>query len=199
MWDEETIRAILASSVRYTFVSATTADGHDDSVEDVGIAGTGDESARDQGIRRRDPSGFDSRPLAGTEAAVVFNRGAASGGMMVGNGRRGGDPDIESGEAVVYSPKEPTCKVWFDKDGVLHIDAKAAKDVVVNAGTAKVALHGDSTAGHHHAHGSMTGTITGTANLSTGVVTGTCVLTAGNTANATDTINIPGTRRFKGA
>ena len=38
----------------------------------------------------------------------------------------------------------------FDADGVLHIDAKAAKDVVVNAGTAKVALHGDSTAGHTH-------------------------------------------------
>ena len=188
-WDEETelIRAMLSATVRYSTVAASSADGHDDAIKGFDEGGSGDEAARNVGVRRMYPAGFDARPVVGAEAVVVGVSGGASSGVMVGNGRHPDAQALAEGEAVAYAPAEPTCRIWFDKDGVLHIDAKAAKDVVINAGTAKVALHGDSTAGHTH-------TVTATVAAANGVIPA-----AVTTSSATDTINIPGTRRIKGA
>jgi len=132
-------------------------------------------------------AGFKSTPVVNASArgVIAFARNGIMNGAIIAE-TDGVDPGLAPGEAVIYSPTEPTCRVYFDKDGTLHIDAKAAQNVVVNAGTAKVALHGDSTAGHTHT-------------FSAAVAGGGGGSVSGTTGSSTDTINIPGTRRLRGA
>lgn len=51
--------------------------------------------------------------------------------------------DCEEGEAQVYSPKEPSCRIRIRATGSIEITAKSGQDVIVNGGTAKVGRVGD--------------------------------------------------------
>lgn len=139
-WEEENY--LLSRTSRYTTIRSTTADGHGDSVD-----GTGDDEQggdpRDMGVRRMTSPGWDARPVNGTEALVVFSQGGRSNAVLVGVARTGDTPAIDEGEAVGFAPGAPTCRILFDKNGVLHIDATNTKDVVVNGGSLLVARKTD--------------------------------------------------------
>lgn len=183
------LEAQLANLVRVAPLARASSSGEGDQIE--AAPGEGSDAAPAYTAKRFQHAGFKSRPVVDVNArgVMVFARGGSRNGAIVAEDD-GYDPGLAAGEAVIYSPKEHTCRVWFASDGVLHIDAKAAQDVVINAGTAKVALHGDATAGHTHSFGTLVGT------SATG---GAVTLNGGATGSATDTINIPGTRRLKGA
>lgn len=186
----ETLEAQLGRLVLVAPLLRASSTGEGDQVQAAAADGATPQLAYTG--KRFQHAGFKSRPLVdeSARAVIAFARNGITNGAIVAEDD-GHDPGLAAGEAVVYSPKEPTCRVWFDVDGVLHIDAKAAQDVVVNAGTAKVALHGDSTAGHTHAIPVLQVVNGGGTPIGTTAV--------GTTGSATDTINIPGTRRFKGA
>ncbi len=52
---------------------------------------------------------------------------------------------LDEGEAAVYSPSRPLCRIWLDKNGALHIDAESGQDIILNGGTLRVARASDTT------------------------------------------------------
>lgn len=89
------------------------------------------------------PVGFVSRPVASSTTEAVIFRDHDEIHVLLFLDKGGALHDCAEGEAQVYSPKEPTCRIRFGADGSLKIDSKSGQDVVLNGGTAKVGRVGD--------------------------------------------------------
>lgn len=189
------IREAAARVVRWSRVSSASATGDEDGVEGPDPS-NGEQRVQDR-ARRVAPWGIAGRPMVGVAGAILRASAGAAQNILVGiASAKYGRQDLKAGETQVYN-KVAGCEIFLDENGTLQINVPNGQNVVVNNGTLKVACHGDSTAGHTHPPGTLTGTIVGTANLTTGAVTGTCTITGGTTGNSTDTINVTVGRRFK--
>jgi phage gp45-like len=167
----------VANVAQLSPVSLATSDGLAD-----GVTGPPAEEDSQRQVRRIQHAGFRSRPLEQALAVTLAAEGSSTKLVQIAedDGLAGQVP-LEEGETAIYSPKNPGCRAWFDKDGKLHIDGRAGdlpQDVIVNGGTAKVSRVGDHTSGHIH-----TATFALTAPSGGGAVTGTITI-----ASATDSM-----------
>ncbi len=186
------IRQEVANLLQQTQLTNPTASGEEDGA--AGWPQDGDSGQR--APRRWQHCGFRSVPPNNTPVIMALVGGGSAAEVTLAEDGTGYGPDPGPGGAALYSTKTGAYVV-IDADGKVTVSAAAgqqvvvnagaAADVVVNAGTAKVALHGDATAGHTH-------TVTATVAAANGVVPA-----AVTTSSAIDHIDIPGTRRFKGA
>lgn len=87
--------------------------------------------------------------------------------------------DMDSGEARLYSPKEPTCVIRCRADGSIEITSKTGQNVTLKAdgqtADKPVAKEGSATTGHTHAYALTAGpyTVTGTiSNAADTIATG---------------------------
>ncbi len=121
-------------------------------------------------------TGMYSRPLDSGGGVVVKPNGEGNTALLIG-WKEVTSKSLQKGETIVYS--EGGGQQLFDKDGNIKIDAKAAKDILLNGGNTKVALV---------ANGVYIGSLSGTVPVGGGAVTFTFV-----PANADGTPNVPGT------
>jgi phage gp45-like len=132
----------IANLIKLAPVALATSDGKADGVEGL----PSDESFQMQS-QRIQHAGFRSRPPAQSQAVLVEAEGSAVKLIQIAedDGLASRVP-LDEGESAVYSPNEPGCRAYFDKNGVLHLNGMAgelAADVIVNNGTEKVARVGD--------------------------------------------------------
>lgn len=143
---QEQAEQLLARNVRYGIVAGTTLTGHGDQLE--GDGDTSDPILSQRVARRMFPYGFDARPPAGAEAVTV-QAGGGGKGIMVGARIDGHAPsDLEVGEVGLYSAFNSSV-LRADKSGNTKINSATVDgtpgNVVVNAGTLKVARRTDPT------------------------------------------------------
>jgi len=181
------VESLSQRQTAWTKLANSSAAGDADAVE--GWPTEGDEPDGQRPARRTESWGVHGRPPAGVLTAVVRAMGGAAANLIVGiSTGRYGRQDLKVGETQLYC-KVAGCEVFMDEHGTLQINTPVGQDVQVNQGAAKVAVHGDSTAGHTH-------TIPPIAVVNgSGTPIGTT--TAAATAVATDTINVTSSRRFK--
>lgn len=157
---ESRLTAALQSIVEFTPISVSSADGAKDAVKVQG-----DPSDRQRSVRRVSPWGISGRPVAGAGvlAAVVKAIAGSFGGMIVGIASDTyGPQDLEEGETAIWNKTNGTL-IKLKADGTITIDAASGKDIILNAGTAKVARVGDKIASHLHAAGTLMCPNTGTS------------------------------------
>lgn len=58
--------------------------------------------------------------------------------------------DCEEGEAQLYAPKEPTCRIRMRISGDIEITAKSGQNVIINGGSTPVAKEGSKIDEHYH-------------------------------------------------
>jgi len=143
-WVRGELRALQARLAYWAPSSVSTSDGKLDSV-----AGrtSNDAEPSDLPAPRVQHAGFRSRPIAGTDqrVSVAVEGGSTTLISVAEDDGQGDNVPLASGEACVYSPTKPTCRAYFDKDGVLHIDgADSNTDVIVNGGNKAVVRVGDT-------------------------------------------------------
>lgn len=142
----------------FTATASSSSMGNEDAVQ---LSDNSDDGQRP--VQRIEPWGVRSRPPS--KIRGMWLRLGSSNVAFLGilPTKAYGPTDLDEGEVCIYSSGGSTVKL--DKDGNIKVDAAAGKDVVVNAGSAKVARVGDKTVSHTHAFSL-------TANLLTGAVTG---------------------------
>lgn len=137
----------VANTSQMAPIALTSASGKEE-----GLDGRPAEEAYQRSARRVQHAGFRSRPLAKTEAVAIQVEGGARKLVVVAEDD-GVSLSLDEGDAVLYSPKEPACRVKVDKDGVmslvaasgknLTIDVSGAGDIVLDGGTLKVTREHD--------------------------------------------------------
>lgn len=95
-----------------------------------------------RGVRRYQHSGFRSRPPANSDAVFLLCEGGATKAIVVAENDRL-ELMLDSGEAMLYSPTEPTCTIRLDKSGKIIVTSAAAQAIEITAGAgANVILNG---------------------------------------------------------
>lgn len=124
----------VANVAQVSSVTLTSTDGKGE-----GVDGRPSDESSQRSVRRMQHSGFRSRPLNQSDALFLTTEGGASKAVVVAEDDHV-SVTLAEGEAQAYSPAAPACRIYFDKDGVLHIDADTnnGRDVIVNGGTHKV-------------------------------------------------------------
>lgn len=185
------IRAMIREEVARAVQTGTVANSSADGFEDE-LAGRSqpDEPSYQEAVRRLWPFGMRSRPPSGVECVVVRS-GGAPGVLIAAESAKYGPADLEEGELAIYCITSGAV-IKLDKDGKITIDAAAAKDVVVNGGSLKVARDTDPV---------NAGTLTGQAGpypvVFTHVDAKTAAVTTGQSVTLTGKIT-DGAARFKG-
>lgn len=130
---EQRLRAFVAAAVaRVAYwgpVSLSTSDGKSD-----GIGGLPSDVDSQRAARRVQHAGFRSRPPKGSMSLGIAQHGDGSTLLLVAEDD-GATVALEEGEAQAYSPAQPSCRIWFDKDGALHIASNTGKDITIDPGT----------------------------------------------------------------
>ncbi len=177
------IAGAAQSVIAFSRITTTSVDGSEDGVAGWPADG-GDPDSGQETVRRMEPWGLHGRPATGIQGLVARVMGGEAQGLLAGIWTGGhGRQELPEGATQMYC-KVAGCEVYLDHSGTLQINTPAGQDVVVNQGAAKVAVHGDATAGHTHAIPALT--VSGAATE------------PGVTGSATDTINVTAPRRFKG-
>ena len=124
----------VSNLIQVAPLAMTKADGYSEQVEN---RLSDDDVPR--GVRRMQHAGFRSRPLDGTDALFVLCEGGAVKAVVISEGDNA-NVTLDSGEAAVYSPAEPTCIITMKKDGTIILKGK---DVSISA-SGKINAHAPS-------------------------------------------------------
>lgn len=148
---KDRVEEAVGAVVRWSRVTASSADGQSDAVEGWGHPDEGTSQIR---ARRVMPFGLWSRQPTKITAAIVRVFGKAAQSLLLGTGgERYAPQDLEEGETALYCIVDGALfkltlvgkvEITSADDQNITIDAGGTGDVKVNGGTAKVGRVGDA-------------------------------------------------------
>lgn len=97
------------------------------------------------GVEVAQPLGLIARPVITTTVEALVLRIGDEFIALNLQDKGGAQVACDEGEAVMYSPKEPSCVARCRADGAMQLTPKAGQDLVLNGGTLKVARVTDAT------------------------------------------------------